>query len=41
MTRNSRALSSIQRVAGGEMAAAVLMSEWTCEVIATNLAYKN
>jgi len=28
--RNSRALSSIQRVAAGEMASAVLVSEWAC-----------
>ena len=38
MIRNSRALSSIQRIAGGEMAVAVLMFEWTCEVAVTNSA---
>jgi len=35
--RNSKSLSGIQRAAGGEMAAALLMSEWTCEVTGTNL----
>ena len=39
MIRNSRALSSIQRIAGGEMAVAVLVFEWTCEVAATNSAF--
>ena len=38
MIRNSRALSGIQRIAGGEMAVAVLMFEWTCEVAVTNSA---
>jgi hypothetical protein len=37
--RNSRALSSIQRIAGGEMAVAVLVFEWACEVAATNSAF--
>jgi hypothetical protein len=36
VTRNSKALSGIQRAAGGEMADAKPVSEWTCEVIATN-----
>ena len=41
MIRNSRALSGIQRIAGGEMAVAVLMFEWTCEVAVTNSALKS
>jgi len=36
VTRNSRALSGVQRTAGGEMAVAELVSEWACEVTGTN-----
>lgn len=37
MIRNSKSLSGVQRVDGGEMAAARLVSEWDCEVVITNL----
>jgi len=40
VTRNSKSLSSIQRAAGGEMAAARLMSEWACEVVITNPRFR-
>ena len=36
MTRSSRASSGIQRIAGGEMAVAMLVFEWACEVVAPN-----
>jgi len=39
--RNSKVLSSIQRGAGGEMAPAVLVPEWACEVPGTNPFDKN
>jgi hypothetical protein len=36
VTRSSRTSSGIQRTAGGEMAVAKLVFEWTCEMVTLN-----